>query len=104
MFDVPKRFLQQGVKVRCGPMPSEILWEAKGRLGMKLCGKCYFQILVIPERWAPALTFTLCLIMAFGESLKTFGVTILIKSERSTWARHAGALSVVVTGEKWNVK
>lgn len=53
---------------------------------------------------APALTFTLCFIMAFGESLKAFGVTILIKSESSTWARHAGALSAVVTGEKWNVK
>lgn len=38
------------------------------------------------------------------ESLKAFGVTILIKSESSTWARHAGPLSAVVTGEKWNVK
>lgn len=36
--------------------------------------------------------------------IKAFGVTILIKSESSTWARHAGALSAVVTGEKWNVK
>ena len=42
--------------------------------------------------------------MAFGESLKTFGVTLLIKSESATWARHAGAPSGVVTGEKWNVK
>lgn len=78
--------------------------RAKGRSWMKQCGKCYFQVLAISQRWAPALTFTLCLIMAFGESLKAFGVTILIKSESSTWARHTEALSVVATREKWNVK
>lgn len=62
------------------------------------------NFIVIPQRGAPALKFTLYLIIAFGESLKAFGVTVLIKSESSTWARHAEALSVVVTGEKWNVK
>ena len=104
MFDVPKRSLQQGVKVGCGLVPSEIQWEAEGRQWMKRCGKCSFQILLIPPRRAPALTFTLGLIIAFGESLKAFGVTILIKSESPACARHSEALLLVVTGEKWNVK
>ena len=104
VFDVPKRSLQQGVKVGCGLVPSEIQWEAEGRQWMKRCGKCSFQILLIPPRRAPALTFTLGLIIAFGESLKAFGVTILIKSESPACARHSEALLLVVTGEKWNVK
>jgi hypothetical protein len=62
------------------------------------------KIWVSPQRGASALTFTLCLIIASRESLKAFGIPILIKSESSTWARHAEPLSVVITGEKWNVK
>lgn len=61
--------------------------KAKGRQWTKQYGKRYIQIVVIPQRWAPALTFTLYLVIAFGESLKAFGVTILIKSESSSRAR-----------------
>lgn len=105
LFDVAKSFFQQGVKVRCGPVPSEALLREGQRKAMdKAVQKMLLPSRFILQRWAPALTFTLYLIIALGESLKAFGVTILIKSESSTRARHAGALSVVVIGEKWNVK
>lgn len=104
LFDVAKSFFQQGVKVRCGPVPSEALWEGQRKAMDKAVRKMLLPSRFIPQRWAPALTFTLYLIIALGESLKAFGVTILIKSESSTRARHAEALSVVVIGEKWNVK
>lgn len=69
---------------------------------LKRYGKCDIRLSVIPQRWSPGLTFTLHLLIASGESLQAFGVTILIKSKSSAQSSHAEVFSAVVMVESWN--